>query len=639
MKSKPSLSCPVWGAWVPALIMSALIIAGCVPIGPTAPPETVQAVETPAATPTPLPTAVPIRIEGGGQDEAALPTPAWKTYANDDYLFTFSYPPTWLLEDIPAGQEFLGGKSARAIRLTQGALRLLIQYKSNAEVTVLGTGSRPPGQVVDRGAVTFLEREIPRHVLVLEGKDKLVFYGDRFKDLEFYLQLDYHLSAGEDYEAIEIPEAIQAEVDEILETFARTGELVHPRLESLTYDNAAYGFSLQYPSDWTLDETPHAVSLTRGTQALVIEFRRATEDVRIGPTGTPTGEFVEHGTISTLGDNVPRMVLKFEGNDKGVYYNGTSPVQAGRLEFMIVLSENSTNDQAALPEAVQAEVDQIIRSLAVTGPQAPAPVTDCTTQLSFVSDVTIPDDTVLPPEEAFVKTWRLLNSGTCTWDAGYALVCTSGDCMNSSTAVPLPEAISPGDTVEVSADLVAPAAEGTYTGNWQLRDANGDLHGVGGSPGQPFWVKIVVGTPPSDLINYVNMEYSFAFQYPPSWSLQEASHAITLSQGSLELLVEYRGDWESVSIGPSGLPAGDIVERGTVEILGQDLPRKVIVYQGNDKGVYYGGAPAEIRAGNLGFVIALSEHDADPAFSIPADVQAEVDAIVQSLTLTAAPPW
>jgi hypothetical protein len=139
---------------------------------------------------------------------------------------------------------------------------------------------------------------------------------------------------------------------------------------------------------------------------------------------------------------------------------------------------------------VQAEADQIIQSLTVAGMAVP-PVTDCTNQVTFFSDVTIPDDTVIAPRKDFVKTWRLRNSGTCTWDTGYALVCTSGDCMGP-TSIPLPRAVSPGETVDLSADLVAPATEGTYTGNWQMADGAGNLFGVGGSPGQPFWVKIVV---------------------------------------------------------------------------------------------------------------------------------------------------
>ena len=39
----------------------------------------------------------------------------------------------------------------------------------------------------------------------------------------------------------------------------------------------------------------------------------------------------------------------------------------------------------------------------------------------FVTDVTIPDKTVIDAEHKFVKTWRLYNSGTCTWTVGFDL--------------------------------------------------------------------------------------------------------------------------------------------------------------------------------------------------------------------------
>src|SRR5690606_3738857 len=37
---------------------------------------------------------------------------------------------------------------------------------------------------------------------------------------------------------------------------------------------------------------------------------------------------------------------------------------------------------------------------------------------SFVADVTIPDNTNIAVSKAFTKTWRLRNSGSCTWTSG-----------------------------------------------------------------------------------------------------------------------------------------------------------------------------------------------------------------------------
>jgi len=42
----------------------------------------------------------------------------------------------------------------------------------------------------------------------------------------------------------------------------------------------------------------------------------------------------------------------------------------------------------------------------------------CTDSAKFVLDVTIPDNSVISSNTAFTKTWRLKNTGTCTWDIG-----------------------------------------------------------------------------------------------------------------------------------------------------------------------------------------------------------------------------
>ena len=39
----------------------------------------------------------------------------------------------------------------------------------------------------------------------------------------------------------------------------------------------------------------------------------------------------------------------------------------------------------------------------------------CINKAEFVTDVTISDNTRLKPNQGFTKTWRLQNTGTCTW--------------------------------------------------------------------------------------------------------------------------------------------------------------------------------------------------------------------------------
>ncbi len=112
--------------------------------------------------------------------------------------------------------------------------------------------------------------------------------------------------------------------------------------------------------------------------------------------------------------------------------------------------------------------------------------------VSFVKDVTIPDGSVLDPNETFTKTWRLKNRGTCTWTPDYVLVFTSGDRMGDTTAVRLPSYVGPGQTVDISVPLTAPKEKGKYVGYWMLRNPSGVLFGYGDKANQPFYVDIRV---------------------------------------------------------------------------------------------------------------------------------------------------
>lgn len=112
----------------------------------------------------------------------------------------------------------------------------------------------------------------------------------------------------------------------------------------------------------------------------------------------------------------------------------------------------------------------------------------------FVEDVTIPDDTQFVPGSAFTKTWRLRNAGTCNWTSEYSLTFFKGDKMNAPDSVPLTVAvIPPGETVDVSVNLVAPGTAGNYRGEWKLRSPSGEMFGIGNNA-NPVWVEIQVVT-------------------------------------------------------------------------------------------------------------------------------------------------
>jgi len=101
-------------------------------------------------------------------------------------------------------------------------------------------------------------------------------------------------------------------------------------------------------------------------------------------------------------------------------------------------------------------------------------------------DVNIPDGTTMTPGQDFIKTWRVKNSGSCTWGAGYELVYAGYADPMAGQFQPLEEVVQPGQEVELSVQFQAPDEAGEYVSAWQMSNP----------AGQPFleiiFVKIIV---------------------------------------------------------------------------------------------------------------------------------------------------
>ncbi|MHC4610910.1 MAG: NBR1-Ig-like domain-containing protein, partial [Planctomycetota bacterium] len=114
-----------------------------------------------------------------------------------------------------------------------------------------------------------------------------------------------------------------------------------------------------------------------------------------------------------------------------------------------------------------------------SGPTQAAPVGSvpgsCADDSLFLTDITIPDGTVLSANATFVKTWEIQNTGTCTWD-GYNLVWISDARMNAAISTPVGR-VEPGQTIQVSVTLVAPPAPGEHRANFQMQNASGARFG------------------------------------------------------------------------------------------------------------------------------------------------------------------
>jgi len=219
------------------------------------------------------------------------------------------------------------------------------------------------------------------------------------------------------------------------------------------------------------------------------------------------GEAVPIKSRATADDGVARVDL----SAGGVFVAATSPpggstpsdflveqswtpMAAGQVTISVVAYD--TNGEASEAASIQLNVISSSGEGPGPGPAASStPVEDvemsggCTLN-SWFSGETIPDDTVMMPGQAFVKSWTIQNSGTCDWTS-FNLVFISGDQMGGETSVAVPS-LAAGSTTEMSVHLTAPSTPGTYRGNWRVQSDEGTFFG------STFFVQIVVPEPATE---------------------------------------------------------------------------------------------------------------------------------------------
>jgi hypothetical protein len=102
---------------------------------------------------------------------------------------------------------------------------------------------------------------------------------------------------------------------------------------------------------------------------------------------------------------------------------------------------------------------------------------------TYVSDVTIPDNTQVLPGQTFQKTWKIQNAGSCAWNTSYSIGFLSGEQMGGAKTN-LTSSVNPGYQIEVTVNMTAPSTVGTYTGKWILSNAGGTNFGA--------WVSVTI---------------------------------------------------------------------------------------------------------------------------------------------------
>lgn len=110
---------------------------------------------------------------------------------------------------------------------------------------------------------------------------------------------------------------------------------------------------------------------------------------------------------------------------------------------------------------------------------------DCTNNLHFVNDVTVPDNSFVTYGSSIDKQWLVENTGTCNWDSGYRLKHLGGAVLGAPEEVMLYPARA-GTQATLQIIFTAPFAEGVYESTWQAVDPDGNPFG------DPIYMRITV---------------------------------------------------------------------------------------------------------------------------------------------------
>ena len=137
---------------------------------------------------------------------------------------------------------------------------------------------------------------------------------------------------------------------------------------------------------------------------------------------------------------------------------------------------------AASPTAAQTAATPI-PGVAIDGTTAEPPSTNCEENYLITlwerNGVTYDKtevDKALDPNEGFEMTWKIKNTGSCTWTDGYDMVFDSGERItpvDSFNPIPLGQIVPPGSEMFFSVPMAAPSAPGTYETPFRLDNAEG----------------------------------------------------------------------------------------------------------------------------------------------------------------------
>jgi hypothetical protein len=155
-----------------------------------------------------------------------------------------------------------------------------------------------------------------------------------------------------------------------------------------------------------------------------------------------------------------------------------TPVDVNALQTAAVqtIVANITQTAASQPTETVAPTETSVPVPTDTSTPEVTPTPQTCDNSAFINDTSVPDGTVMAAGQEFIKTWKVKNTGTCSWTTGYRIVFGYSNPPNekmSGLPTPLTVEIAPNADAEISIKLKAPLKSGTYSGYWKLANNNG----------------------------------------------------------------------------------------------------------------------------------------------------------------------
>lgn len=197
----------------------------------------------------------------------------------------------------------------------------------------------------------------------------------------------------------------------------------------------------------------------------------------------------------------------------GIMSNGNQQEKAIATAIaMTVEAMNAQHAQATQPPLLPTNTSAPLPTATLIPTSTPVVVPSSTPRAcnmaTFISEDP-QDDATFKPGETFTKSWRLKNTGTCTWTGNYRTIYYSGDSISGAGTKYLNSTVAPGEKVDIVYTFKAPSTAGTYKTLFKLQDDEGVSFAQ-------FWVQFKVkstsptSTPSTFAVTNVNFSSSDA---------------------------------------------------------------------------------------------------------------------------------